>query len=51
MLIEDKILELADESGADFIITGNTNDFSFSNYKHTKIVNPRDYWEIYKPIE
>jgi uncharacterized protein len=26
---DNKILELADECGADFIITGNTNDFTF----------------------
>lgn len=48
-LISDKddnmILELADECAADFIITGNTNDFTFPEYKHTKIVSPKDYWE------
>ena len=52
-LISDKddnmILELADECLADFIITGNTTDFTFSNYKETKIVTPKEYWEIYKP--
>jgi uncharacterized protein len=52
-LIPDKddnmILELADECKADFIITGNTTDFTFPNYKETKIVTPKEYWEIYKP--
>ncbi len=52
-LISDKddnmILELADECSADFIITGNTNDFSFRNYKSTKIVTPKEYWENCKP--
>jgi putative PIN family toxin of toxin-antitoxin system len=52
-LISDKddnmILELADECNADFIITGNTTDFSFPSYKETKIVTPKEYWEIYKP--
>jgi putative PIN family toxin of toxin-antitoxin system len=52
-LISDKddniILELADECNADFIITGNTTDFTFPNYKETKIVTPKEYWEIYKP--
>ena len=48
---DNKILELADECGADFIITGNTNDFTFPSYKQTKIVTPKDYWENYKPIE
>jgi uncharacterized protein len=47
---DNKILELADECGADFIITGNTNDFTFPLYKQTKIVTPKDYWENYKPI-
>jgi predicted nucleic acid-binding protein len=30
-LNDNKILELADECEADFIITGNTNDFTFSS--------------------
>jgi putative PIN family toxin of toxin-antitoxin system len=47
---DNKILELADECGADFVITGNTNDFTFPLYKNTKIVTPKDYWEKYKPI-
>jgi len=52
-LISDKddnmILELAEECKADFIITGNSSDFTFSNYKETKIVTPKEYWEFYKP--
>ena len=40
------ILELAYESKADFIITGNTNDFTISEYLHTKIVTPREFWEL-----
>lgn len=47
---DNKILELADFCSADFIITGNTNDFTFSQYKQTKIVNPRDYWENYRIV-
>ncbi len=43
------ILELADECKADFVITGNTTDFTFSSYKETKIVTPKEYWETYKP--
>lgn len=50
-LISDKddnmILELADECFADFIITGNTNDFTFSAYKQTRIVSPKEYWDNY----
>jgi len=48
---DNKILELADECTADFIITGNTNDFTFPLYKQTRIVTPKDYWENYKPSE
>lgn len=52
-LISDKddnmILELAHECNADFVITGNTTDFTFSNYKQTKILTPKEYWDSYKP--
>jgi hypothetical protein len=43
------ILELADECVADFVITGNTNDFTFPEYKQTKIVSPKEYWELHQP--
>ena len=46
---DNMILELADESIADYVITGNTTDFIFPTYKETKIVTPRDYWENHKP--
>jgi hypothetical protein len=46
---DNKILELADECFADYIITGNTNDFTFSTYKLTKIVTPKDYIEYHQP--
>lgn len=52
-LISDKddniVIELAEECKADFVITGNTTDFTFPSYKETKIVTPKEYWEIYKP--
>jgi predicted nucleic acid-binding protein len=38
-------LELADECAADFIITGNTNDFTFSEYNNTRIITAKEYWE------
>ena len=44
-LDDNKFLELAFESKADFIITGNTNDFTMSNFKGTKIINPKDFWD------
>ena len=46
---DNKILELADQCAADFIVTGNTNDFTFPQYKQTRIVAPKKYWEKYKP--
>jgi putative PIN family toxin of toxin-antitoxin system len=46
---DNMILELANECSADFIITGNTSDFTFSTFKNTKIVTPKEYWDNYKP--
>jgi uncharacterized protein len=46
---DNMILELADECDADFIITGNTNDFTISNYKNTKVVTRKEYWELHIP--
>jgi uncharacterized protein len=48
-LDDNMILELADECSADFVITGNTTDFTFPTYKQTKIVKPKEYWENYRP--
>lgn len=45
---DNMILELADESFADYIITGNSNDFTFTNYKETKIVTPKVFWENFQ---
>jgi len=51
-LLSDKddnmILELADTCSANFIVTGNTTDFTISAYKHTQIVAPREYWLFYQ---
>jgi putative PIN family toxin of toxin-antitoxin system len=47
-LPDNRLSELAVESNADFLITGNSNDISFPNYGKTKIVNPKEYWELYK---
>jgi uncharacterized protein len=46
---DNMVLELADECSANFVITGNTTDFTFPIYKQTKIVTPREYWENYQP--
>lgn len=45
---DNRLLELAQISKADFIITGNTNDFTMKGYNETKIVTPKEYWEKYK---
>jgi uncharacterized protein len=45
---DNMILELADKCLADFIITGNTTDFTFPTYKQTKIVTPKEYWDNYQ---
>ena len=46
---DNMILELADKCLADFVITGNTTDFTFPTYKQTKIVTPKEYWDNYQP--
>jgi hypothetical protein len=38
------LLELAVESRAEYLITGNSNDFTFSEYEGTKIINTKEYW-------
>ncbi len=45
---DNMLLELAVTSKADYLITGNTNDFTISHYEKPKIVSPRDYWELYR---
>lgn len=45
---DNRLLELAVESKADFIITGNTNDFTMTDFEGTKIVTPKGYWDNYK---
>jgi hypothetical protein len=47
---DNRLLELASESKADFIITGNTNDFTMSNFKLTRIVSPKEYWENFRLV-
>lgn len=43
---DNRFLELAETCGADYLVTGNTNDFIMANYKGTKIVSPKDFFEI-----
>ncbi len=44
---DNKILELALACKADFIVTGNTNDFTFPVFGETNIVSPKALWELY----
>lgn len=41
---DNKLLELLETCNADFLITGNTNDFTMQEYKGTKIITPKEYW-------
>ena len=45
---DNRLLELAKTSKADFIISGNTNDFKMDSFEKTRIVTPKEYWEEYK---
>jgi putative PIN family toxin of toxin-antitoxin system len=47
---DNRLLELASESKADFIITGNINDFNMTNSKDTRVVSPKDYWENFRMV-
>ena len=47
---DNKLMELAEVSSADFLITGDVNDFTMSQFKETKIVTPKVYWENYRPM-
>ena len=40
------VLELADCCKADYIITGNTNDFRVKSFQQTKIVSPKEFWDM-----
>ena len=42
---DNKLLELADESHADFLITGNHIDFTMPHHNSTRILSPRKFWE------
>ena len=43
---DNRLLELAEACNADYIVTGNTNDFTILEYKGTKIVSPKDFFEL-----
>jgi predicted nucleic acid-binding protein len=43
---DNMLLELAQESEADFLVTGNTNDFVIPSYQQTRILTPKEYFEL-----
>lgn len=46
---DNKLLELAEECKANFLVTGNTNDFTMKKFKKTQIVTPENYWNNHRP--
>lgn len=46
---DNKFLELAAVSSADYLITGNTLDFKITEFEYTKILTPRNYWDNFEP--
>lgn len=46
---DNKFLELAAASSADYLTTGNTLDFTITEFEYTKILTPRNYWDNYAP--
>jgi uncharacterized protein len=50
-LSDNKFLELAAVSSADYLITGNTLDFQLTEFEHTRIMTPRTYWDNFLPVE
>jgi uncharacterized protein len=46
---DNKFLELAAVSSADYLITGNTLDFQISEFEYTRILTPREYWNLFEP--
>jgi putative PIN family toxin of toxin-antitoxin system len=43
---DNRLLELAETCEAHYLVTGNVNDFTMTEYKTTKIVSPKEFFEI-----
>lgn len=41
---DNEFLELAVASSANYLITGNINDFTISSFGNTQIISPAGYW-------
>jgi hypothetical protein len=48
---DNRFLELALDAKSDFLITGNTNDFTMQTIGLTKIVTPREYYDLHWPTD
>jgi putative PIN family toxin of toxin-antitoxin system len=48
---DNKFLELAAISNADYLTTGNITHFTLKEFEYTRILTPREYWEHYAPIK
>ncbi|MCF8357132.1 MAG: putative toxin-antitoxin system toxin component, PIN family [Prolixibacteraceae bacterium] len=46
---DNKFMELAAESSADYLITGNILDFRITDFEDTRILTARKYWDYFKP--
>jgi len=46
---DNKFLELAAISSADFLITGNTFDFQLTEFEYTRILTPKEFWDSCEP--
>ena len=44
---DNKFLELAAVSSADYLITGNILDFHITEFEYTRILTPREYWDYF----
>ncbi|MEJ7664430.1 MAG: hypothetical protein WKG07_35395 [Hymenobacter sp.] len=43
---DNRLLELAEASQARYLINGNTNDFTMPEFQGTRIVSPREFFEL-----
>jgi len=46
---DNKFLELAAVSSADYLVTGNILDFLITEFEYTQILTPREYWDKFDP--
>lgn len=45
---DNKFLELAYTAKADYLITGNHKDFNITEFKGTKIISPKKFYDLYQ---